>query len=208
MLIGYVDLNAILERVHRVKFINDTNASYIKEFAFDGLLSFNIDDNELIQTADLDVSGGKTLLPPELIDIEAVYDMKSGIELVSRKRTEGFIEGSFYVQGRVLFTDFSEGVVKVVYRSLHLDEDGNPMIPDNQYVIDAMVYHILWKVAELGVLNGTVTKDVEVDLAKKAAFGKKAAKDFANRLGEPEHKAMQKYTLRPYLDATRRRRLR
>lgn len=207
MLIGYIPLDAVLERIHRVKFINDTNASYIKEFAFDGLLLFNIDDNELFKTCVLDVEGGKTLLPPELIGIEAVFDMNSGVEMVSRKRTEGFIEGSFFVQNRVLFTDFSEGSITVQYRALNVDENGTPMIPDNQHVIDALFYYILWKVAELGVLNGTIPRATEADLARKAALAKNSAKDYANRLGEPEHKAMQKYTLRPYLDASRRRRL-
>lgn len=207
MLIGYISLDAILERVHRVKFINDVNASYIKEFAFDGLLSFNIDDNELIKECDLDVVSGRTLLPQDLLGVEAVFNLFDGMELAFRERTEGYLKNSFKVQNRVLHTDFSDGKVKVIYRALYTDENGLPMIPDNQSVIEAMYYHILWKVAELGALNGTIADSVENKLAKKAGFWKKAAKDFANGLGETEHIAMQKYTLRPYLGPTRKRRI-
>lgn len=37
---------------------------------------------------------------------------------------------AYKVQGRCIFTTFSDGTVKVAYRAMYLDDDGFPMIPD------------------------------------------------------------------------------
>jgi len=51
-------------------------------------------------------------------------------------------EGSFKTQGRYIYTSFPEGDVEIAYKSVKTDEDGYPMIIDNEVYIAALEAYI------------------------------------------------------------------
>jgi len=57
-------------------------------------------------------------------------------------------EATYTVNNGVIKTSFQTGRVQVSYRALPVDEDGFPLIPNNQKMILAVEYYILYKFLE------------------------------------------------------------
>ncbi len=53
-----------------------------------------------------------------------------------------FEEPSFKTQGRVIFTSFPEGKIKISYKAVPVDEDGFPLLIDNETYLDALESYI------------------------------------------------------------------
>lgn len=58
-------------------------------------------------------------------------------------------EPSFKTQGQVIFTSFPEGMVQIAYRAIPVDDDGFPMLIDNDTYLDALEGYIKMKVFEV-----------------------------------------------------------
>ena len=98
-------------------------------------------------------------LPCDLISIIQVRDEKSKICL--RSMTDSFTpdtysrrnsmyfkpdytlpEMTFKTQGRVLFTSFPDGVVELEYKAIPVDDDGFPMLVDNETYLAALEAYV------------------------------------------------------------------
>ena len=60
-----------------------------------------------------------------------------------------FEEPSFKTQGQVIYTSFSEGKIQIAYRAIPVDEDGFPLLIDNDTYLDALESFIKMKVFEV-----------------------------------------------------------
>lgn len=82
-------------------------------------------------------------------------------------------EPSFKTQGRVLFTSFPEGCVDIAYRSIPVDEDGFPLLIDNENYLAALEAFIKLQVFtiqfDLGKISGSVLQNAQQDYAWRAA---------------------------------------
>lgn len=56
---------------------------------------------------------------------------------------------TYKVDGNVIFTNFEEGYVEMEYKGFAIDEQGLPMIPDDEKFIRAVVAEITWKLDKL-----------------------------------------------------------
>lgn len=124
--------------------------------------------NKLYQDkiADVEIHKFRGVLPCDLISIVQVKDLKTGICM--RSMTDTFtpgllpeppkcsprrglyippahyrdIEETFKTQGRVIFTSFPEGTVQIAYKAIPLDEDGYPLLIDNETYLAALEAYI------------------------------------------------------------------
>ena len=55
-------------------------------------------------------------------------------------------EPSFKTQGRIIYTSFPEGLVTIAYRAVPVDENGYPMLIDDETYLDALEAYIKMKV--------------------------------------------------------------
>ncbi|HAY88149.1 MAG TPA: hypothetical protein DCY51_01750 [Bacteroidetes bacterium] len=55
-------------------------------------------------------------------------------------------ESTYQIQGGNIFTNFDEGCVVMAYRKIPVDEDGFPMIPDNDSWILACAYELAYNI--------------------------------------------------------------
>lgn len=53
-----------------------------------------------------------------------------------------FGEFSFKTQGRVIYTNFPEGLIEIAYKSIPVDEDGFPLLIDNENYLAALEAYI------------------------------------------------------------------
>lgn len=54
---------------------------------------------------------------------------------------------TYKLNNHYIFPNFEEGIVEISYTAFPVDEDGFPMIPDDQAVIEAMAWYIAYKIA-------------------------------------------------------------
>lgn len=95
----------------------------------------------------LKIEDYRALLPCDLVSIIQVKDLKYGICL--RSMTDNFMsdkpqapELSYKVQNRVIFTSFKEGEIEIAYRAIPVDEDGFPLLIDNETYLAALEAYI------------------------------------------------------------------
>lgn len=74
-----------------------------------------------------------------------------------RKYTE---EPSFKTQGRIIFTSFEEGEVEIAYKSIPVDEDGFPLLIDNETYLNALEAYIKVKVFTVKYDTGKIQAGV------------------------------------------------
>lgn len=106
------------------------------------------------KSALIEIQNFRGLLPCDLVSVIQVKDTSNGCCL--RSMTDNFspdestpgvlsrskVDESFKVQGRVLFTSFKEGCVNVAYKSIPVDDEGFPMIIDNENFLAALEAYI------------------------------------------------------------------
>lgn len=80
------------------------------------------------------------------------------------------LEYTYSVQKGVLFTSIKDGYVTVAYRGIATDEDGYPLIPDNEKVMLGMEYYILSRYLEPMYLMGKVTDKAFEYIQQKRYF--------------------------------------
>lgn len=102
----------------------------------------------LDEETEVPISEYRGLLPCNMVRIIQVKDNKSG--LCMKSMTDSFVpsvelskctlpsEHSFKTQGQVIYTSFPEGCVTVAYKAIPIDDEGLPMIPDDEVYLDAL----------------------------------------------------------------------
>lgn len=69
-------------------------------------------------------------------------------------------EMSFKTQGRVIYTSFPEGIVELAYKAIPVDEDGYPLLIDDENYIAALEAYIKVKVFTVKFDTGKITAPV------------------------------------------------
>lgn len=127
---------------------------------------------------DVEIHDFRGMLPCDLISIIQVKDLKTDICLRSMTdtfpppdgkkgnctdpmnnmkhhtpyippRREHIEEPSFKTQGQIIYTSFPEGIVSIAYKSTPVDEDGFPLLIDNDTYLDALEGYIKMRVFEI-----------------------------------------------------------
>lgn len=88
-------------------------------------------------------------------------------------RHQHFEEPAFKTQGRVIFTSFPEGCVEIAYKSIPVDEDGFPLLIDNENYLAALEAFIKLQIFTIKFDTGKITSNVlqnaQQDYAWRAA---------------------------------------
>lgn len=107
--------------------------------------------------AEVEIKDYRGVLPCDLISIVQVKNTKTNLCL--RSMTDSFtpglkpyppqynqqytqVEGTFKTQGQVIYTNFPEGCVEVAYKAIPVDEDGFPMVIDNENYLACLEAYI------------------------------------------------------------------
>jgi hypothetical protein len=152
----------------------------------------------------------KTKLPLKYTGDESIIKnaMSDCCNTTSETNTEGsttfkghlpsfncFTDQTFRLNDNYIFTSFKEGTVTIYYRAIPVDDEGYPLIPDNEAFIRALELQIAKQIAyELWVMEKLPDK-VYNEVKKNAAFAK------ANAIGE--HRIPDKDRLEYWLHTLR-----
>lgn len=79
-------------------------------------------------------------------------------------------ELTYKIQNSVIFTSRQDGCIEISYKAIHCDENGYPLIPDNQKVELALEYYILSRYLEPLWMMGKITDKVFEYIQQKRYF--------------------------------------
>ena len=71
-----------------------------------------------------------------------------------------FEEGSFKTQGRVIYTSFPEGQIEISYKAIPVDENGFPLLIDDETYLAALEAYIKMKVFTVKFDTGKIGLNV------------------------------------------------
>jgi hypothetical protein len=60
---------------------------------------------------------------------------------------------AYYVKNNIIHTNFEDGELEIAYEAVPMDEEGFPLIPDVEQVIDAIVKFIAYKISFIMLLK-------------------------------------------------------
>ena len=127
----------------------------------------------------LELTQYKTELPCDLLYIESVkYGSNVMRESSNIYHLDSFefenenqnTEFTYKIQNGVIFTSRQNGCIEISYKAIHCDENGYPLIPDNQKVELALEYYILSRYLEPLWMMGKVTDKVFEYIQQKRYF--------------------------------------
>ena len=167
------------------------------------------------------ISSFRGTLPCDLVSINQVKDMKTGVCL--RSMTDNFPkalteqekhqpcvdpqnnmrhmkdlyippahryieEPAFKTQGRIIYTSFPEGMVEISYKAVPIDDDGFPLLVDNENYLGALEAYIKKQVFTIKFDTGDISAGVLHQAKQDYAFlaGELAAEFMIPSVSEAE----------------------
>jgi len=133
------------------------------------------------------ITNNKVGLPPELLEIrgarlitnldnyeDGAIALRHATDIYHNSNncdtTQSYIEYTYTTQKGIMFTSVPDGNVQISYRALLVDEEGYPLIPNDQKVIMAIEYYILHRFLEPLWIIGKVTDKAFSYIEQKRHF--------------------------------------
>jgi hypothetical protein len=163
---------------------------------------------------DVEIHEFRGVLPCDLVSINQVRDKRTRICLRSMTDTIYPPEGkhddcppighplghpighydhihpelAFKTQGRIIYTSFPEGLLEIVYKAIPLDEDGFPLLIDNESYLDALEAYISMNVLRNKFRQGKIAAAVYQDAQQVYAV---AARELMTEMSTPSLSEME-----------------
>lgn len=166
--IRYTNIRVILDNLLQNDLLKDLTLEQVVGYTvkFNGILNIPQLYNE--KTAILKVEDYRALLPCDLISIKQVRETSSNVAMRQISGTffnpNGY-EFGFKTQGTVIYTTFKNGEIEIVYNAIPVDEDGYPLIMDDEKYKNALeLYikkHIYTNLFDVSRINQNVLQNVQ-----------------------------------------------
>lgn len=187
--INYTNIRRVLEDLLEHPMLSDLSLEqvirhtvrFIAKHGYPKLYQDKIDN--------IEIKDFRGLLPCDLISIKQVKDLKSGLCLRSmtdnfpkgmepgsskqcidpmnnvRRSFDssyiGYSDGlTFKTSGRVIFTSIQNGEVQIAYKAMPVDDEGFPMLIDNEIYLEALENYIKVKVFTIKFDQGKISAGV------------------------------------------------
>lgn len=181
---GFVSIRRILDDLTEHPLLRDLNIDQVVRYTVRFIQINGYVKMYEQKIGEVDIKDYRGELPCDLVSIDQVKDECTGICL--RAMTDNFpkgmesednrgrkirTEGAFKTQGRVIYTSFEKGRVEIAYKAIRVDEDGFPMLIDNENYIDALEAYVKMQVFTIkfdtGAINMNVLQNAQQDYAWK-----------------------------------------
>lgn len=96
--------------------------------------------------------------------------LRSATDVYHKASDTGNNEYTYSISKGIIFTSESTGYIQISYRGISTDENGYPMVPDNQKVLLGMEYYILSRYLEPMWLMGKITDKAFEYIQQKRYF--------------------------------------
>ena len=178
-----VSVGNIIWKVMRNPLAQDITYEQAAEFVLEFIRLVNVPLSYTDEVKSLELNEYKTYLPSNVINIRGVrYTGSNGCQtpVAMRYATDVYhtshdeyncsTEYTYVVQNCVLVASKKEGFVDISYNSISLDEEGFPLIPDNESYKVGLEYFILHKYLEPLWMMGKIQDKVFSYIEQKRHF--------------------------------------
>lgn len=125
---------------------------------------------DLLYIEGVEYFDGDTHEPIAMREATNIYHLDSDEFTNSNSQTHhNRNEFTYKIQNGIIFTSMCDGCVQIAYKAIATDEEGYPLIPDNQKVQLALEYYILSRYLEPLWLMGKIT-DKAFDYIQQKRF--------------------------------------
>lgn len=170
--ISYTNIRVILDDCMQHELLQDLTLEQVVGYTvkFNGI--FNIPQLYTEKSTFVEIKDYRGKLPCDLVSIKQVKDTKDNLalkELDSTFFNPNTKDKAFKTQNMVIFTTFKEGKVEIVYRAVPVDEEGYPMIMDNEKYKNALELYIkkdkFTKYFDRGKLHQNILQNTQQEYA-------------------------------------------
>ena len=174
--ITYTNINRVLDSLCEHPMLSDITLEQVVRHTIRFISKHGYAKLYQNKQEDVEIHDFRGMLPCDLISITQVRDNITGISMraitdsyMPREHKKGkcvdpmnnvnkpkpwYIpserpfpdEPAFKTQGRVIYTSFPEGLITIAYRAIPIDEDGYPLLIDDETYLDALEAYIKMKV--------------------------------------------------------------
>jgi len=136
------------------------------------MLQYKVTNGEGSMPDEITIADYRGTLPTDIVHIDSVRDFTTKEPYVyttsSFKQTytesnlttgRGQVMLSYYVQGDYIFTNIEEGYVEIAYTAYQTDDNGYPMIPNEERVIKAVHAYVMYIITQKLWMSDKITKD-------------------------------------------------
>ncbi len=161
MVSNYIGIERIIEKINRFKIPGGYwNLEEVKEWTYDALDAINDQHARVKSTATVEVTSNKAKIPVEVESIDSVYDNETEYELQELLPSRTLDNYTYILNAGYIFTDLKDsngnGQLTINYYSVPLDDNGNPLIPDNRYYISAIEAFVQFMIGKRAYWSGKI----------------------------------------------------
>lgn len=188
--IRYTSIRRVLDNIHDHPMLADVTLEQAVRYVIRFIGIFGMPKMYEDKEEDVSIHQFRGILPCDLISIIQVKDGCNGICLRSMTDSftpgahkpprkleptlhprhfhapyipplaHGHGEPAFKTRGRIIFTSFPEGVVRIAYKAIPVDEDGFPLLIDNENYLAALEAYIKKQVFTVKFDQGKIAAGV------------------------------------------------
>jgi hypothetical protein len=166
----FVSLKEIINRVHNLggDITNDVTEDDVITYIIELIGIVGIPALFQHKIEKLEIKKYRALLPCDFVEEEGVkccdQHFNASTEMFDVRESKTNVP-TYKIQGNYIVTSIDKGYIQLAYTAIKTDEDGYPMIVDDQAFIRALVEYIVYKRMQTEYINGRIDrgryKDIE-----------------------------------------------
>lgn len=144
---NYVNIRQIADNIQMHPLLSNTTFESIVRYTVDFMRIMGVPDIFIDKIECLELQNYRIALPCDFLEM---IQVKSKEGIVYRYSTDSFhMQGTntvpdltYKLQGNILYSSVKEGAIYVAYRSIAVDDEGYPLLPDNASFLRALEMYI------------------------------------------------------------------
>ena len=168
--IQYTTIQSLLARLTLHRLLADTTIEQAVMYTVDFIRTVGLPQFYGDKEVEVEVEDYKALLPIDVISIEDVRDTKRNLSLHKSSNDFDLVSGDGYkVKGSFIFVGMPKAELKILYKSIPVDEFGFPLLLDDPLYLKALELYIkkerYTELFDLGEIRGDVLNLAKQDYA-------------------------------------------
>ena len=158
MIGNYIKIDRIIEKINRFKIPGGYwNIEELKEWTYDALSAINDQTARVRASKVIEIVDNKAKVPA---DIESISTITNSLGTVMQEVLpyRDLDKETYLISNGYIYTNFDSGkeTLTVNYFTVPLDEEGNPLIPDNRLYISAIEAFLQYMISKRAFMQGKI----------------------------------------------------
>jgi hypothetical protein len=158
MISNYITIDRVIEKINRFKIPGGYwNIEELKEWTYDALGAINDKTVRIKTYCYIEIVDNKGKIPADVEVIDTVLTSEGKV-LQENIPYKDLLKTEYEIHNGFIYTNFNSGKDKLTvnYYTVPLDENGNPLIPDNRLYIAAIEAFLQYMIAKRAFMQGKI----------------------------------------------------